>query len=176
MSSMKQTGHARSLPLSSWLLGALALCGAALATPAHTAPAGQHERHAVAAPKSYRVINLPADGMTGWSAFNAKDQIAISRLEADGASRAYLQQGKKAIPIGSLGGTQTVVIGLNDVGEVTGYATLPGDTVAHAFKWSKRDGMRDLGTLGGSTSTPAGSQGLLAVSRNMLEITQSCLV
>lgn len=160
MSSMKQTGWTRSLPLLSCLFGALALSGAALAAPAHTAPAGQQEQHAVAAPKSYRVINLPSDGMTGWSAFNAKDQIAISRLEADGASRAYLHEGRRAIAIGSLGGTQTVVSGLNDLGEVMGYATLPGDTAVHAFKWSKRDGMRDLGTLGGSISYTHSSQGI----------------
>lgn len=166
MSSMKQTGQTRSLPLLSCLFGALALSSAAWAAPAQANPAdpadlaGARERHAVAAPTSYRVINLPADGMSGWSAFNAKDQIAISRLEADGASRAYLHEGRNVIAIGSLGGTQTVVTGLNDVGEVIGYATLPGDTVVHAFKWSKRDGMRDLGTLGGDTSNPGFSQGI----------------
>ena len=132
-----------------WLFGAMLLAGAAWAGPG---PAPAPAR----APAYYRVINLPPGGMTGWSGFNASDQIAISRIDAHGVSRGYLHDGNNVIPIGSLGGTQTLVRGLNDAGEVVGHATLAGDTVVHAFRWSRREGMRDLGTLDGAGMSESG--------------------
>jgi probable HAF family extracellular repeat protein len=143
-------------PLLPCLFAALMFAGAAGAAPAAPDAATAQAGHSVAAPKSYRVINLGPGGITGFSSFNAKDQIAISRPDAGGGSRAYLHDGKTLLDIGSLGGTQTVVRGLNDAGEVVGYSTLAGDAVYHAFKWSKRGGMRDLGTLNGVGNSDSG--------------------
>ncbi len=53
--------------------------------------------------------------------------------------------------LGTLGGTFGVAVGVNEAGWVNGQATLPGDTVVHAFFWG-RGRMTDLGTLGGPNS------------------------
>jgi probable HAF family extracellular repeat protein len=50
--------------------------------------------------------------------------------------------------LGTLGGSFTDSIGLNNKGDVTGVSFSPGDTAARGFLW--RDGhLRDVGTLGG---------------------------
>ncbi|CCH80433.1 exported hypothetical protein [Nostocoides japonicum T1-X7] len=51
--------------------------------------------------------------------------------------------------LGGFGGGRSVTRWLNERGQVTGYATLPGDDAAHPFLWDGRR-LRDLGTLGGS--------------------------
>jgi probable HAF family extracellular repeat protein len=54
-------------------------------------------------------------------------------------------------PLGTLGGIFSNVNAINDHDQITGYASL-SDGVEHAFLWTSAQGMRDLGTLGGSTS------------------------
>ncbi len=53
--------------------------------------------------------------------------------------------------LGTLGGTFSDVGGVNNQGAVSGFSTLPGDMVTHAFLW-QRGQMTDLGTLGGPDS------------------------
>jgi probable HAF family extracellular repeat protein len=53
--------------------------------------------------------------------------------------------------LGTLGGTRSSAWGLNDNGQVVGYAYLNGDTTYHAFVWSSGT-MTDLATLGGTQS------------------------
>src|ERR1039457_1951781 len=53
--------------------------------------------------------------------------------------------------LGTLGGTFSIAYGINDKGEVDGFATVPGDGAAHAFVW-RRSALVDLGTLGGPNS------------------------
>ena len=53
-----------------------------------------------------------------------------------------------------LGGTGTVPIGMNDLGEVVGLSTFAGDTRSHAFLWSGGV-LYDLGTLPGHTVSQA---------------------
>ena len=55
--------------------------------------------------------------------------------------------------LGTLGGTLSWAYGINNKGSVTGVAFLPGDTAIRAFLWRKGR-MTDLGTLGGSNSSP----------------------
>jgi probable HAF family extracellular repeat protein len=63
--------------------------------------------------------------------------------------------------LGNLGGTfnpgalavGNVAFAINNGGQVTGVSALPGDTIAHGFIWTARDGMRDLGTLPGDMTS-----------------------
>jgi probable HAF family extracellular repeat protein len=65
--------------------------------------------------------------------------------------------------LGSLGGTVNtalIAVGnraiyINNRGEVVGGSTLPGNTTAHAFLWTRQTGMRDLGTLPGDFNSGA---------------------
>jgi probable HAF family extracellular repeat protein len=63
-------------------------------------------------------------------------------------THAFLWEEAKMTDLGSLGGTQSDVEGINNRGQVIGEMTLPGDNVAHPFFW---DGgkLTDLGTFGG---------------------------
>ncbi len=56
--------------------------------------------------------------------------------------------------LGTLGGTFSLAIDVNDQGQVTGLANLPGDDSFHAFRW-QNGVMTDLGTLGGPDSLGA---------------------
>jgi probable HAF family extracellular repeat protein len=53
--------------------------------------------------------------------------------------------------LGTLGGPYSDALGINVLGQVTGYASTP-DNTARAFRWTTSRGMRDLGTLGGPSS------------------------
>ena len=77
--------------------------------------------------------------------------------------RAVLWKNGKIRDLGTLGGTESVAYGINDAGDVVGFAsnTIPdsltgymyafGATQTHAFLW-KEGVIRDLGTLGGPDS------------------------
>ena len=56
--------------------------------------------------------------------------------------------------LGTLGGAFSQAFGINNKGAVVGYATLPGDTILHAFVWRKGI-ITDLGTLAGTDPVPA---------------------
>jgi probable HAF family extracellular repeat protein len=56
---------------------------------------------------------------------------------------------KGMVDLGSLGGTCTVAMGLNDRGQIVGQSWSAGDSTGHAFYWDRAHGMLDLGTLGG---------------------------
>ena len=58
-----------------------------------------------------------------------------------------------AIDLGTLGGTNSNAVAINDHGQVVGNSELfPGETVSHSFSWTAAGGMVDLGTLGGTNS------------------------
>src|SRR5262249_46047634 len=60
----------------------------------------------------------------------------------------FLWEGGHMKDLGSLGGTQGFVAGLNNRGEGVGQSNLAGDLPFHPFLWDGRT-LRDLGTLGG---------------------------
>ncbi len=57
--------------------------------------------------------------------------------------------------LGTLGGTDSVALGLNEAGQVVGYSYLPDNTTFRAFLYSNGT-MHDLGTLGGAHSIATG--------------------
>jgi probable HAF family extracellular repeat protein len=57
------------------------------------------------------------------------------------------------VDLGSLGGSDSHGVGVNDLGQVTGWFTAAGGA-EHAFRWTAAGGMQDLGTLGGPNSVP----------------------
>jgi probable HAF family extracellular repeat protein len=55
--------------------------------------------------------------------------------------------------LGTLGGSFSYALGVNNSGKIVGYSYLSGDTTLHAARFSTVRAPQDLGTLGGSTST-----------------------
>ena len=74
------------------------------------------------------------------------------------AVHALLWENGKATDLGNLGG-QTGQAGgnaaysANNRGEVVGGSDLPGDTAFHAFLWTRKTGMQDLGALSGDAAS-----------------------
>ena len=54
--------------------------------------------------------------------------------------------------LGTLGGTSSYAVGINNEGWVTGEANLPGDHTGHAALWRRGEKGKDLGTLCGPNS------------------------
>jgi len=54
--------------------------------------------------------------------------------------------------LGTLGGKFAYALAINNLGQVVGYSTLPGDSIFHAFLWTQSGGMQDLGSLGNGYS------------------------
>ena len=71
---------------------------------------------------------------------------------------ALLWEKGKATDLGNLGGQTgqaggNIAYDVNNQGQVVGNSDLPGDTTFHAFLWTKRTGMQDLGTLSGDVAS-----------------------
>jgi|CZLA01.1.fsa_nt_gi probable HAF family extracellular repeat protein len=71
---------------------------------------------------------------------------------------ALLWEKGKATDLGNLGGQTgqaggNIAYDVNNQGQVVGNSDLPGDTTFHAFLWTKRTGMQDLGTLSGDIAS-----------------------
>src|ERR1700730_1599020 len=67
------------------------------------------------------------------------------------AEAAIYRDGKIAL-LGSLGGSFSYALGLNDSDKIVGYSYLSGNTTYHATKFHLERAPEDLGTLGGSQS------------------------
>lgn len=113
-------------------------------TEARSAP-GEGLAAEAAAANSWRIVQLAERG-TG--VLNARDQVAFTEFAA-GRRIAKFFDGKVIRELGTLGGQNAEVGGINDKGEVTGFSQLASG-VQHAFRWSRNGGMIDLGTLPGA--------------------------
>ena len=76
------------------------------------------------------------------------------------AVHALLWKNSKVTDLGNLGGPTgqaggNAAYSVNNRGEVVGSSDLPGDTTFHAFLWTRKTGMRDLGTLSGDLASNA---------------------
>jgi probable HAF family extracellular repeat protein len=71
---------------------------------------------------------------------------------------ALLWEKGKATDLGNLGGKTgqaggNIAYNINHQGQVVGNSDLPGDTTFHAFLWTRRTGMQDLGALSGDVAS-----------------------
>ena len=62
------------------------------------------------------------------------------------------------VDLGTLGGTSSAARAINNLGQVTGWSYLAGNSIWRAFRWAPWGPMVDLGTLGGDYSLGYGDQ------------------
>jgi probable HAF family extracellular repeat protein len=98
----------------------------------------------------YYLVPLSDDRLAFGARINAKGQVAFSDLfgRDPGVYRARFFDGKTLDTVGTFGGNNSLALGLNRAGQVTGYADLAENgqqTSSHAFRWSKEIGLIDIG-------------------------------
>jgi probable HAF family extracellular repeat protein len=114
-----------------------------------------------AAPASYTVINLGAGELAEIPDINTAGQVAFSVFDPTGpGGHAYFFDGDMIREIGTLGGASSFTRAINEAGQVTGYASYDASENYHAFLWSLKEGMTDLGTI-----SPAPASEGLAINK-----------
>lgn len=108
------------------------------------------ERAAASAQVRYHLVPLSDDRLALGARINAKGQVAFTDLFGPdpGVYRARFFDGSTLYTLGTFGGNNSLALGLNREGQVTGYADLAEggrQTASHAFRWSKEIGMVDIG-------------------------------
>lgn len=83
---------------------------------------------------------------------------ALSSAALCAAQAAAAAESFDFVGLGTLGGSFSSGLAINDAGQVVGYSYGPGNGYAHAFRWFGGT-MEDLGTLGGSHSYASGING-----------------
>jgi probable HAF family extracellular repeat protein len=114
------------------------------------------------------------------NALNERGQVVGQMTLADEQRRhAFLWDGKKLIDLGTFGGDLSSANGMNNAGDVTGYAQYAvscpeGGAIAHAYLW--RNGvMTDLGIVAGINPLDGGSTGWSINSKTQIVgIVSSC--
>jgi probable HAF family extracellular repeat protein len=87
---------------------------------------------------------------------NASGVVAGMSTTPDRSVRAVVwAPGAPVRDLGTLGGINAAVTGLNDANQVIGQAEFPAG-VFRAFRWTEAEGMQALGTLGGNVSFASG--------------------
>jgi probable HAF family extracellular repeat protein len=85
---------------------------------------------------------------------NDKGEVVGSYVAGDTTHAFLYRRRGDIVDIGSLGGKVTVAVDINDKGQITGWARLPGpDVVIRAFLYD--GGMKELDTFGGNTFATA---------------------
>jgi probable HAF family extracellular repeat protein len=80
----------------------------------------------------------------------------VSGLCSNPTAHGVLWEDGTLTDLGSLGGLlNTFPWAINSTGLVVGQSDLAGDTTEHAFVWTKKSGIKDLGTLPGDSASLA---------------------
>ncbi|MBL1217777.1 MAG: hypothetical protein D8M59_09810 [Planctomycetes bacterium] len=103
----------------------------------------------------------PAPGHTRSSAAANNDAgfvVGRSWNAGSGTGFAYLWDSLAGTgkSLGRLSGLSARALAINNVGEVAGASLVSGNVNEHAFLWTRKNGMTDLGTLGGEQSVANG--------------------
>jgi probable HAF family extracellular repeat protein len=120
-------------------------------------------RHAVLWTAPGAIHDLGTLGGTNSAAIDinvAGQVIGSSQIAGDAATHYFLWtdvSGMQDLNL-SVGANITSVVEINDAGQITGTYTTTGGQ-SHAFLYTPGSGLRDLGTLGGTTSAPTGLNG-----------------
>jgi probable HAF family extracellular repeat protein len=133
------------LMLAIALAALAAACGQALA---------QSAAAAATARAAYSIIPLGADQI-GDAFVNARGQVAFTTQT--NVVRAHFYDGRTVRDLGTLGGPDAFVTGLNEQGQVSGGAAVdPAGQTYHAYRWSRATGMVDLTPRSPDGSAAAG--------------------
>ncbi|WP_458190680.1 hypothetical protein [Haladaptatus sp. NG-WS-4] len=87
---------------------------------------------------SFSAFTWPASGRSPRGVVGSSQNPASNAKKPDAAY--------SATDLGTLGGAESTATGINSRGSVVGVSQRD-DLIQHAFLWSKKDGMQDLGTL-----------------------------
>lgn len=159
------TGHPSSAPRrGGWKLWALApamLLAAASWDGGSQALASQTTAPArVPAGATYRIIPLSESNPITQPEINNRDQVVFT---VDFPGNAKFYDGRQVRDIGTLGGNGTIAFGVNDRGQVVGSSATNMGNYEHAFLWSQKTGIIDLGALppapGNSVAIDINNQG-----------------
>jgi probable HAF family extracellular repeat protein len=152
-----------------------------------TATPGQRERFAAvrwdAEGKAHELRPLPGDTVTFALTINNAGQVAGSSGMCSTTALLPLQIGPHAVlwerdgtpvDLGSLGAGTTfnTAAAMNDLGQVVGGASTPGNLSIHTFLWTRKSGMRDLGTVGKDVASIPGGMG--GINNKEQVVGQSC--
>jgi probable HAF family extracellular repeat protein len=99
----------------------------------------------------------PGDTVSYAYTLNQSGQDAVGNSGSCAAPTAHAVLWHNASPInlGSLGGTSSAALDINNPGQVIGNSALYGNAATHTFLWQNGK-MRDLGTLAGDVDSFAG--------------------
>ena len=111
----------------------------------------------------FTTVDFPGASYTGATAINTTDDV-VGRYQIAGVSHGFILSRRvrhdaryTVTDLGTLGGSASIAIGINNAGEVAGGANVAGEN-QHPFLW-RAGHMSDLGTLGGPNGNAAGPNG-----------------
>lgn len=102
----------------------------------------------------------PDAAVSGFLALNERGQVLgisftndiVNPVTGFPTLDSFLWTRGEKLDLGTLGGTFTNGLTINNGGQIVGSSNLPGDTISHPFVWD-RGVLTDLGTLGGDNGS-----------------------
>ena len=129
-----------------------------------TLRAQSNQSDPIACSPGYSVVDLGAAATTfnisGTSgSLNDKGHIAGNAPGSNPQAEAAIYRNGTIRLLGSLGGSFSYALGVNDSDKPVGFSYLSGNTAYHATRFHLERAPTDLGTLGGSKSVAVASMG-----------------